>query len=103
MRKYFQLSLIFLIIALLLASCNLPLGKNTAAKTGNEQTAVAQTVSAMQTLLASNFTPVASAAPTATLGSITPTVSDTQTSPQPENTPATLLQSGIHHRCNHPG
>lgn len=95
MRKYFQLSLILLTIALLLASCNLPLGKNAVPKTGNEQTAVAQTVSAMQTLLASNFTPVASAAPTATLGNPTPAVSNTQTSPQPENTPLPSYKVGF--------
>jgi len=52
---------------LLLAGCNLPLGKTATPKVGNEQTAVAQTVSAMQTLLASNADPGDYSPPVATL------------------------------------
>ena len=85
MRKIIQISLSFLTVVMLLAACNLPLGRNTTPTVRNNQTAVALTVSAMQTQLASGLTPMA---PTPTFTVESPTSDSSGTVPQPSNTPA---------------
>ncbi|MEN6572634.1 MAG: NBR1-Ig-like domain-containing protein [Anaerolineaceae bacterium] len=92
MRKIIQFSTVFLVVIMLLAACNLPLGKNVTPAVGNNQTAVAQTVSAMQTQLASNLSPNA---PTPTLTLAAPTAGTTETAPQATNTPQPTFKVGF--------
>ena len=95
MKKWMPGALTFLIAFLLLAGCNLPLGKTATPKAGNEQTAVAQTVSAMQTLLASNATPLTYFTPVATLATMTPGEAVTGEAPQSTSTPLPTYKVGF--------
>lgn len=81
MQKRFRTSLVLLSVTMLLVACNLPLGKNTTSSAGNEQTLVAQTVSALQTALATNSTPIAQTVSTTTLTFVAPTIPGSQTTP----------------------
>lgn len=92
MRKFLQFSTVFLVIITLLAACNLPLGKNVTSTVGNNQTAVAQTVSAMQTQLSSNQP---STSPTATLTFAVPTAGNSETAPLATNTPQPTFKVGF--------
>lgn len=94
MPKLFRITSIFLSAIILLAACNLPLGKKNTPAAANEQTIIAQTVSAAQTALARNTTPSASLTPFATFTSA-PTTSSNNETPVVEGTPQPIYKVGF--------
>jgi len=94
MLKLFRITSIFLCAIFLLAACNLPLGKKNTPAAANEQTIIAQTVSAAQTALAAKSTPSASITPFATFTPVATATSNSGT-PVVEGTSQPIYKVGF--------
>ena len=79
MLKPFRITSMLLIAIFVLAACNLPLGRTATPSSMNEQTIIAQTVSAAQTAMSSSTTPFVTITPfpTTPTNNSTPSNSDT--------------------------
>lgn len=99
MFRLMRVCCILLAVSVVLAACNLPIGRQKTSPTPAEEEVVAQTVSALQTALAVNTTPAAGELATATLATVPATQVATQavatTLPQPTATSAPSYKAGF--------
>jgi len=92
MPKSFRITSIFLIVIFLVTACNLPLGRTTTPSAVNEQTIIAQTVSAAQTAMTTGTIPFVTSTPFPTPTQNTGTPSNDET---PASTPSPAYKVGF--------